>query len=47
MSRKIILGILVGILLGRIDLFELREDMILIIPYLLVGVGKMNHEIYY
>ena len=33
-------SILVGVLLGPVDLFESREDMILIISYLLVGLRK-------
>ena len=33
-------SILVGILLGPVDLFGLREDMILIISYLPVGLRK-------
>ena len=43
LSRNIFLrsfSILVGILLGPIDLFESREDMILIISYLSVGLRK-------
>ena len=33
-------SILVGILLGPVDLFESREDMILIISYLSLGLVK-------
>ena len=35
-------NILVGILLGLVDLFESREDMILIISYLPVGLRKKD-----
>ena len=35
-------SILVGILLGPVDLFQSREDMILIISYLSVGPRKKD-----
>ena len=37
-------SILIGILLGPVDLFESREDMILVISYLSVGPRKKEYS---